>query len=155
MKGLNWLKGIYRNIITQDAEPSKIATGASVGVFIGIFPTFGLGAVIAVALGWVFKYNRASAIIGSAIMNPITSPLFWSISFTIGVLIWGGDVKYYTHLWHEKGIMAVIKEGALVYLTGNIIVSILLSTITWFLVYYGARRVRRERLGGNDIKILK
>ncbi|MGQ9705413.1 MAG: DUF2062 domain-containing protein [bacterium] len=155
MRLLSWIKRIYKKIVEQYAEPREIATGAAVGVFIGIFPTFGFGGLLALALSWVFKYNRASAILASAIMNPITSPFFWFISLFIGVMIWGEDVNFYTNIYKNEGIVQLVKEGAVVYFTGNIIVSILCSVVVWLLVYFEARRAkqRRDKKRTKDIEI--
>jgi len=155
MRLFSWFKNLYISIVTQNAQPREIATGAAVGIFIGIFPTFGLGLILAVGLSWVFKYNRASAILGSAIMNPITSPFFWFMSLFVGTLIWGGDVDFYISIYKNQGIISLIKKGAVVYFTGNIIVSILFSIIMWLIIYFGARRIslRRKKSQTKDIEI--
>jgi len=155
MKLFFWLKSLYRSIVTQYAQPKKIATGAAVGVFIGIFPTFGIGGILALALSWVFKYNRASALLGSAIMNPITSPFFWFISLLAGTFIWGENVDFYLNIYKNQGIFSLIKKGAIVYFTGNVIISVFCSAIMWFLVYLGAKRIqiRRNSSQTKDIEI--
>jgi len=65
-----------------------------VGAFLGVFPTFGLGILIALALAIAFKFNKAAAILGSLIMNPLTTPFFWTASSVLGALLVNRD-------WHH------------------------------------------------------
>ena len=35
-------------------------------------------------LAWIFRFNKAGALAGSAVMNPLTSPFFWALSAMVG-----------------------------------------------------------------------
>ncbi|HLA50883.1 MAG TPA: DUF2062 domain-containing protein, partial [Thermodesulfobacteriota bacterium] len=47
----------YYKIMRIDDPPYKIARGVALGVFMGIFPTFGLGIVFAIAAAYILKAN--------------------------------------------------------------------------------------------------
>ncbi len=128
-----WVNLHYYKIMRIDDPPYKIARGVAIGVFMGIFPTFGLGIVFAIAAAYVLKANRAAAVIGSFIMNPLTTPFFWAISSAVGAVI----------LWEDKEVvMASVKNhhllngmgwAFLVYLVGALVVSTIFAALSYFL----------------------
>src|SRR4030066_2169369 len=69
------------------------ALGFALGVFLGVFPTFGLGIPLALFLASIFRWNRVSAVLGSLVMNPLTTPFFWPLSGTLGAAIFGTDAR--------------------------------------------------------------
>lgn len=142
-----WAYNIYRKIVYQEASPRSIAWGASVGVFLGLFPTFGLAIPVAVGLAFLFRFNKASAILGSAIMNPFTTPIFWALSAFIGGLLSGISYDEMVMKWHNRELFEMGKEFTLIYLLGNLVVSLVISVIIWVLIYFGARRIKRLKGG--------
>lgn len=128
-----WINLHYYKIIRIDDPPYKIARGVAIGVFMGIFPTFGLGIVFAIITAYILKANRAAAVLGSLIMNPLTTPFFWALSSAIGAVI----------LWEDKEVvMASIKNhhllngmgwAFLVYLAGSFVVSTVFAALSYFI----------------------
>ncbi|MBI5893335.1 MAG: DUF2062 domain-containing protein [Deltaproteobacteria bacterium] len=128
-----WLKLHYYKVMRIDDPPDRIARGVAIGVFMGIFPTFGLGIILSIISAYILKANRAAAVIGSLIMNPLTTPFFWTLSSAVGAII----------LWQDKEIvMASLKNhhflngigwAFLVYLAGNMVVSTAFSAASYFL----------------------
>ncbi|HOJ92875.1 MAG TPA: DUF2062 domain-containing protein [Dictyoglomaceae bacterium] len=134
---------IYLKLIRLNDSPEKIALSFSIGVFIGVFPTFGLGGILVVIISYIFKLNYLAGVLGTFIMNYITSPFFWSLSYFIGNFLLYG--KFEWKIWEERNI----KEFALSYIVGNIIVSILCFFLSYFIVRklvitYRKRRGRRK-----------
>jgi uncharacterized protein (DUF2062 family) len=79
------LKNIFRKLrtlinenvhtlLSLRASPHQIALGLAIGVFIGIFPTFGLGGVFIIALATFWKFNIPGALVGTLIGNPLFAP---------------------------------------------------------------------------------
>lgn len=128
-----WIKLHYYKIVRIDDPPDKIARGVAIGVFMGIFPTFGLGIVFAVIAAYILKANRAAAVVGSFIMNPFTTPFFWALSSAVGAVIF----------WeHRELVMSGIKNhhflngigwAYVVFLAGNLIVSAIFSALSYFI----------------------
>lgn len=128
-----WVNLHYYKIMRIDDPPYKIARGVAIGVFMGIFPTFGLGIVFAIAAAYILKANRAAAVVGSFIMNPLTTPFFWAISSAVGAVI----------LWEDKEVvMASVKNhhllngmgwAFLVYLVGALVVSTVFAALSYFI----------------------
>ncbi|PMQ02465.1 MAG: hypothetical protein CBR30_02150 [Dictyoglomus sp. NZ13-RE01] len=145
-----FLRYLYIRLIRINDSPEKIAMGFSVGVFIGIFPTFGFGGILALLLAKAFKLNYISAIIGTFIMNYFTSPIFWSLSYFVGSLLLEGKLDFTVF---KNGH---IKSFAVTYLIGNLIVSFLFSVLSYFVVkkIVISYRKRRKKKGG-DFSSLK
>ena len=77
-----WGRYIYLRLVRQNDEPEKVAKGVGLGVFIGIFPTFGVGTILAILIASWAKWNRASAVLGTFIMNPLLVSI-WPLPHTI------------------------------------------------------------------------
>lgn len=147
------LRYYYLRLVRIDDSPEKIAGGVALGIFLGVFPTFGLGLILAVALASWLHVNRAAALLGALIMNPFTTPFFWTLSATVGAIVFQAEnSKILEAARHfEQSWAAVFRRGALVYLVGNTIVSIVFAAVGYAIarrfaaVVHAKRRERRHR----------
>lgn len=72
-----------------DGDPHQIASGYSLGIFIGMMPLVGVKAIIAVVIASVLKWNKLAAGIGVFNINPITAPFFFGLNYLVGKQITG------------------------------------------------------------------
>ncbi|MGA7104402.1 MAG: DUF2062 domain-containing protein [Candidatus Deferrimicrobiaceae bacterium] len=139
---------IYLRLIRVGGDPVHIALGFSLGVFLGVFPTFGIGIPLSLLLASVFRWNRVSAMLGSLVMNPITTPLFWTLSGTLGAAIFRVNAsKVITSVQNGERLRS-LTAGAGIYLVGNTIIALISAVIAYFLalrVVTAYRKKRRER----------
>ena len=114
------------------------------GVVMGIMPTFGLGMILAGILAAVFRFNVAAAIAASVIGIPIVAPLTWLVSSMIGGIFLG---------LHWEGIYILVKTGRifdagrsviLSYLLGNLILTVILTTLSYVFVLLIVRAHQRS-----------
>ncbi|MFQ5329740.1 MAG: DUF2062 domain-containing protein [Thermodesulfobacteriota bacterium] len=124
----------YLRVLRQTDAPETIALGASIGVAAGILPTFGLGALLAMGISHLAKANKVAAVLGSFIMNPITTPFFWTLSSAVGGLIFWKDLATITSAVNEEEVYSSVRWALIVFLTGNIIVSLVFAVIAYFVV---------------------
>ena len=143
---------IYLRLIRVGGDPVHIALGFSLGVFLGVFPTFGIGIPLALLLASALRWNRVSAMLGSLVMNPITTPLFWTLSGTLGAAIFGVNAnKVMTSVQNGERLRS-LTMGAGIYLVGNTIIALVSAVIAYFLalrvvtVYRKKRRERKRRI---------
>jgi hypothetical protein len=140
----------YLKILRLDDPPEKIAMSVSMGVFIGIMPSLGIGIILCIAGAHVFKLNKAAAILGSFIMNPLTTPVFISLSMSVGGLIfWQDSAMLLSHGASVGIIKQLVGNISLMYLTGNTIVSLIFSGAAYlatkrFIIRYRARKAARR-----------
>jgi uncharacterized protein (TIGR03546 family) len=127
----------YLKLLRLDDPPERIALGAAIGVLMGILPTFGVGGVLSVILAFIFKANKAAAVLGSIIMNPLTSPFFWTLSAIIGSFILGENSQAMLNALsstNTENIIGNLSRVTLVYMTGNVIISALFTVSSYFIV---------------------
>jgi len=139
---------IYLRLVRVGGDPVHIALGFSLGVFLGVFPTFGIGIPLSLLLASAFRWNRVSAVLGSLVMNPLTTPLFWTLSGMLGAAIFRIDAsKVMTSVRNGERLHS-LTVGAGIYLVGNTIIALVSAVIAYFLalrVVTVYRKKRRER----------
>ena len=155
-----WVRYVYLKVVRIDDSPEKVARGFAFGVIIGIFPTFGLGLIIAALMAGPLRINKAAAIIGTLVMNPWTSPLFWALSFLSGSLMMGYSLAdtlgLYDRMKAEPGAWKPLLGDRLLvpYITGNITVTAGFAAASYFGALWSARaymeskKRKRDRLQG-------
>lgn len=77
----------YEKLFRINDTPQKIAIGFGLGVFAGILP--GLGPLAALFLAFLFRSNRASALLGSLLTNTWLSVATFILSIKVGSSILG------------------------------------------------------------------
>lgn len=139
---------IYLRLVRVGGDPVHVALGFALGVFLGVFPTFGLGIPVALLLASLFRWNRVSAVLGSLVMNPLTTPFFWTLSGTVGAAIFRMDAKKVLLSVQNGERLRGLTVGAGIYLAGNTIVALVAAVLSYFLALRAVvlyRRKRRER----------
>jgi len=136
---------IYLKMLRLDDPPERIASGAAIGVLMGIFPTFGLGGLFALALAFVLKANKAAAVLGSVIMNPVTSPFFWTLSIIIGSVILRQDYTTMLSKFRGESFIKGAEWVYLVFLTGNIILCVIFTAAAYYLVKKAVIKQRKYK----------
>jgi hypothetical protein len=137
-------KTFIRKVLSLRASPHQIAIGFAVGVFIGIFPTFGLGALLILALTPIWKFNIPAALLGTLLGNPLFAPL-WIVSSCLITGISPSEIK----VPHEtlRQILGHYSQIGLRYLLGNFVVSLFVAIASYFLVNRAVQWFRRRKEG--------
>lgn len=138
-------KLIYLRIMRIDDPPGRIAMGAAIGVLMGVLPTFGIGTILSLAAAFVLRANKASAVLGSIIVNPLTSPFFWTLSIMVGSFIMREDSSTILTRLKTEGFLMGAGWASLVYMLGNIIVSAIMTAGTYYLVKRAVIRHRKKK----------
>ncbi len=146
---------LYVRVVRINASPHRVAAGVAVGVWLGVFPTFGLAGPAAYVLAWIFRFNKAGALAGAAIMNPLTSPLFWGASAMLGAAFAGTDWRdIYALIKGERYVWA-LSTTTYVYLVGNLIIATAAAALCYGAAYLAVRarekrlRAKRERVAAS------
>jgi len=136
-------KLIYVHLVRIDATPHQAALGFAVGVVLGIIPSFGFGALFAVLLSLIFRINKAAAILGSLIMNPITTVPFWTASAFIGALITGADYRVVLAAARSGAIFRSLSYSTCVYMAGNLTLAAVLAILSYGVVSVAVSRYKK------------
>jgi len=88
---------LYLKLFRIHDTPQRIAIGLGLGVFSGVLP--GTGPVAALALAFIFRVNRASALIGSVITNTWLSIPVFLLSLKAGAALTGLNYQDIRSSW--------------------------------------------------------
>ncbi|MBM3246190.1 MAG: DUF2062 domain-containing protein [Candidatus Omnitrophica bacterium] len=80
-----FLSLFYEKLFKINDTPQKIALGLGLGIFLGILP--GTGPVAALTLAFILRVNRASALLGSLLVNTWLSIVTFPLSLRLGSAI--------------------------------------------------------------------
>lgn len=101
MAKIRWLKKIgdfiFAKFFRINDAPEKIALGVGLGVFSGLLP--GTGPAAALFLAFIFKANRAAALLGSLLTNTWLS----LVTFILAIKVGSGILKLH---WQEVYLKA-------------------------------------------------
>jgi len=87
------LAKVKNKLTGLNAEPHQVAMGYALGVFLAASPFIGLKVFIAMALTFIFKWNKVAAIFGVFHINFLTGPVFYGFSYIVGSSVLGADVS--------------------------------------------------------------
>lgn len=96
-----------------DEEPSRLAMGMAVGVFIGVTPLYGLHTLLALVVAFLFRLNKAATITGTWLNLPWFAPFVYGFSLKLGEAILSGNL----HL--SRMSVTELAEVASAYLWAN------------------------------------
>ncbi|MBN1913486.1 MAG: DUF2062 domain-containing protein [Candidatus Omnitrophica bacterium] len=132
-----FFKALFLRLFRIDDTPQKIACGFGLGVFMGIFPV--TGPLAALFFSWLFRINRASALLGSLLTNTWLSVLTFAVSVKISSFIFKKEAGRSFWQWAEFLRRLKLKDlfnlSVLKFLLEVILGYLLLAFFTGFLVY--------------------
>lgn len=139
---------VFLRLVRVGGDPVHIGLGFALGVFLGIFPTFGVGTPLALLIASLLGWNRISAVLGSLVMNPFTTPFFWTLSGSLGAAIFRADAKIVLQSVGNGERMKSLSEAALIYLTGNTLIALAGAVVSYLvsLKLVMAYREKRQEL---------
>jgi hypothetical protein len=140
-----WGRYIYLRLVRQNDEPERVAKGLGLGVFLGIFPTFGVGTIMAVLIATWAKWNRASAALGTFIMNPFFNPFFMSLSVVVGNLLVPPRLRITVESFSNGRLWSGFFHAVPVYLLGNMLVSLFFAALAYWLALGAVKAYRQRR----------
>lgn len=116
---------LYDQLVNINGSPHAIALGFGIGVFLGILP--GTGPIAALAAAFIFRINKASALLGCLMTNSWLSVVSFIVAIKIGSALMGIDwqvvkeqaLALFTHFsWRalfDVSLLAVLKPLLLGY----------------------------------------
>ena len=151
-------------ILHLDEEPSRLAAGLAVGVFIGVTPFYGLHTLLALMAAFALRLNKAATITGAWINLPWFAPFVYGFSLKLGEALLGGDFgqfswaslralagaylrtsprDYAGNLWQLVWDMLFVASKPL--FVGTTLVGAVLGVATYLVALEAIRDVRRLR----------
>ena len=137
-----WLRLQVRRVVTENSTPARSGLGFALGSFIGVFPSFLIGSPLAFFLAGRFGWNRAAAVAGPFLMNPVTAPIFYWISTWLGLEVLGREVE----AAQIGGLISRMPHFGLAFLVGNTLLALVVAGALGTLTFFFVRKARRGDL---------
>src|SRR5436853_2301499 len=74
-------------VLKIDDPPWRLALALAVGVFISCTPTFGFQTLLALAVAWVARLNRAATVTGAWLNLPWFAPFVYAGALKLGQVL--------------------------------------------------------------------
>ncbi len=126
---------------TEKSTPGRIALGLALGIFIGIIPSFAVGSLIALFLAGRIGLHQGAALAGTFLMNPLTAPVFYSLSFAVGAAFSAAPATVASGGW-----LPGIGQLGWAFLLGNAIVAASAAVLFGLAVFFWMRREKLRQV---------
>ncbi|MFH0860273.1 MAG: DUF2062 domain-containing protein [Candidatus Altiarchaeota archaeon] len=122
------LKDFFDRTLRAKRSPHSIALGFAIGSFIAIMPTPGFGTLLGLLVVLLYKkVNKLSVFLGLAFWNPLTLVPLYILSYKIGDML----LAPVPVVDYDIGVMYAGYHLTRRFLLGNLILSTLLSTVSY------------------------
>ncbi|MFH0918126.1 MAG: DUF2062 domain-containing protein [Candidatus Omnitrophota bacterium] len=140
------VKLIFSKLFKINDSAQKIALGAGLGVFMGLLP--GTGPAAALFLAFIFRANRAAALLGSLLTNTWLSLVTFILAIKVGSVIlkldWQAVHQQTQELFKNFGWAKLFKfsflELLLPVVVGYLIIGLVLGALSYALTLIIIRR---------------
>jgi len=142
MKIIERLRTKLKLVLSVDRSPTILARSSALGVLIGISPYIGTHTYIAILLSGWFNLPIYPLMIGAYITNPITIAFVYGFTTKIGLILMGREINI-SFSWDSltlNNLLTVGKTIFLPFIIGTHVVGLILAIITYFIVYFIAKR---------------
>lgn len=142
----------FKKFFLIEDTPHKIAGGAAIGIFMGIFP--GEGVISTLVVASIFKFNRLSATAGVLATNMWATVVVLPIAGIVGAKLFGKDyaelvTRYYDTLHLGLGYFFgkfIFLNLTLPLIVGFFVVSATIALSFYFLILFTVRYKRKKHL---------
>jgi uncharacterized protein len=83
------LRAHFRHAVGADEPAWRVAAAWAVGVTIALSPLIGLHTAIGLLLALILRLNKPDVLLGTAVINPWTMPVYYPLATVVGAWITG------------------------------------------------------------------
>lgn len=137
---LRKFKILLKKAVLANDSPEKLARGFAIGVFFGVLPTFGFAAVFSIPIAVLLKANRLTAILGTFVSNPFTTPFYMLWATRIGnFILQSGGLTFSWDIFKLKQLLLISKS----LLIGSLVLATSISFLSYGLLILLIPLIRR------------
>ncbi len=144
----NKFREFYRQFLSLKGEPSQIAAGMAIGVFIGVTPTIPFHTVAVIFLCLVFRQNLTAALLGATcISNPVTIPLFYVTQYELGRSLL--NYEHFKVAFSDYTLQSILELGWHILYPlqiGGLLMAVMFTGPAYFLTYRAVSALRRKHV---------
>ena len=128
--------------------PYVIAYASALGMFIGLSPYIGFHTILAICASYIFNLPIYPLILGAYITNPLTMVIVYAFLYKLGVIITGVHISEID--WSNMSFSILMNNLKTLFwplFVGCHIAGIIVSILTYFVVYYIIKKYRKTNNG--------
>ena len=127
--------------------PEDVAAGWALGMFVGCAIPFGLQLLVSIPLALIMRVSKVGATVGTLITNPVTIFFIYPMqTWVVYNLLFGNrEMGELPTEWTRESVMAMSGPVIISFFLGGLVLAIILTPITYFVVKRIVVR-HRERL---------
>jgi uncharacterized protein (DUF2062 family) len=129
----------------EKTTPARTALGFAAGAFLGMFPTFNVGSLLAWHLAARLKLHQGAALSAAFLKNSLTSPVLYALSYAVGMIFIGAPSTAH------RGFSAALGQVGWAFLLGNAIVAFSAATLLGLAVFFWMRREQSRIASGKRV----
>ena len=141
-KGKFW-SSLKKQLFHPNDSDNLKALSVGVGVFMGIVPIWGFQLIVAIALAFVLRLNKALVIIAANISIPPMIPVIIFLSHLTGAL-WMGDSAQFIS-FNDTITLEMVGSNSLQYALGAITLAVIAGIIFGAFTYLGLKFFKKSR----------
>lgn len=143
----------FGQIIREGDSPHHIAFSFSVGIFLGMSIFFGIHAILALAVAWVFRLNKVAVLSAVFITNPWSIIPIYTFCLWIGTLILGIEHVLPDVDWQNITFSTALTDFGYIilpFIVGTTVVGFFSSILSYFII---KKTVQSIRLADDAIEV--
>ena len=127
------LKG---KMLRDRMSPNRVAAGWAIGMFIGCSVPFGFQLVVSVPAAVLTKTSKIGATLGTFVTNPVTIFFIYPAQTWIvyNLLFGRREMGELPTEWTREAVLALSGPVMISYFLGGLVLALVLSPITYFVV---------------------
>ena len=145
----SYLGSLKAQIARDPLPPEDVAAGWALGMFVGCAIPFGLQLLVSVPLAMMMRVSKIGATVGTLITNPVTIFFIYPAQTWVvyNVLFGNREMGELPREWTRQSVMALSGPVIISFFLGGLLLALVLSPITYFIVKRFVLRFRRRRKG--------
>ena len=145
--GAYW-RALKRQMVKDPLPPEAVAAGWALGMFVGCAIPFGLQLVVSVPLALMMRVSKVGATVGTLITNPFTIFFIYPAQTWIvyNLLFGSREMGELPKEWTREAVMAMSGPVIASFFLGGLLLALILSPITYFVVKGIVVRYRTRRI---------
>lgn len=127
---------LREKMVGDPLPPEDVAAGWALGMFIGCSIPFGLQLVVSVPLAIMMRVSKIGATVGTLITNPVTIFFIYPAQTWVmyNILFGRREMGELPTEWTRESVMAMSGPVIISFFLGGIVLALILSPITYFIV---------------------
>ena len=138
-------RALREQMVRDPMSPERVAAGWALGMFIGCAVPFGMQLVVSIPLALMMRVSKIGATVGTLITNPLTIFFIYPAQTWVvyNILFGNREMGELPTEWTRESVMALSGPVIISFFLGGLLLALILSPVTYFVVRHIVRRHRR------------